>query len=270
MGAFSFQHWSTSREGSTILLIHGFTGNAESWRRVASYLGNDKTIIAVNLPGHHPTTPNTTEPESFVEAIDDLADTLRSGGQTALHVAGYSLGGRVALGLAVRHPNLVRCATLIGVNPGLRTSEERRARLAMEQGWIDKLEAEGMKSFVSGWEEMPIFATQVDLPSETRDEQRKVRLGHSPEALAKSIRVFGLGAMPNYWPVLADLPMPHSFVAGEKDTKFAAIARKVAIEAPDATAQIVHGAGHNVVLEEPEIVASMIALQCKPRKTVRS
>ena len=60
-------------------------------------------------------------------------------------------------------------------------------------------------------------------------------------------------------PAIARCPVPATWVAGERDEKFAAIAQAMAGRMPDAEAVIVPGAGHNVVFERPEAVLSLIS-----------
>ena len=85
------------------------------------------------------------------------------------------------------------------------------------------------------------------------------RLRHDPHGLARSLRILGLGRMPDLWPRLPALELPVRLVVGERDEKFCTIARKMADRLAHATIEIVPGAGHNVGLERPEALAAILA-----------
>jgi 2-succinyl-6-hydroxy-2,4-cyclohexadiene-1-carboxylate synthase len=171
---------------------------------------------------------------------------------------GYSLGARLALGLLVRHPDLFTSATLIGVNPGLVDPDARAARAARDEEWARLLETEGLDSFVAAWEALPLFSTQGRLPERVLKRQRRIREGHDPAGLARSLRVVGLGAMPDYGPELDRLELPIRLVVGERDTKFRALAGAMAERLPRSRTIVVPDAGHNVVLEDPIATAALL------------
>ena len=58
--------------------------------------------------------------------------------------------------------------------------------------------------------------------------------------------------MPDLWPSLTTLPVPVTFVAGERDAKFAALAARAVAQAPRAALRVVPGAGHDLCLECPK------------------
>ena len=194
----------------------------------------------------------------FESEVDRLADEL-SANAPAYHLAGYSLGGRVALGLVVRHPHLFRSATLIGAHAGLESESERAERRRTDEQLGQILERLGIAVFVSEWESIPLFASQKTLPPDVLEKQRRSRLLHDPNELARSLRVTGLGVMPSYWEALPSIRVPTTFVAGSLDEKFMKLAERMSALVPDATLEIVPGAGHNVVLEKPEALAVILS-----------
>jgi 2-succinyl-6-hydroxy-2,4-cyclohexadiene-1-carboxylate synthase len=70
------------------------------------------------------------------------------------------MGGRVALGLLVRHPDLFSAATLIGASPGLADPAERAARGVRTRSGPGCWKRRGLGTFVAAWEALPLFATQ--------------------------------------------------------------------------------------------------------------
>src|SRR5262245_55609641 len=106
------------------VLLHGFTGSAESWRGIDG--------IAVALPGHR-RERIAPQLKSWNEVIDALARDLRSLAPCA--ITGYSMGARLALGLLVAYPELFTRATLIGASPGLASEGEKIVRRASDDAW---------------------------------------------------------------------------------------------------------------------------------------
>lgn len=229
------------------VLLHGFTGTPSSWANVAAHL--DAPVFAPLLVGHG----NPAEPggATFEEEVDRLADLVRARAFEEAHLVGYSLGARLALGLLVRHPGLFTRATLIGVNPGLDGAEARALRLASDARWLELLTVEGLERFVDEWSSQPMFASQPT-------SERTRRLQHTAAGLAVALRGLGLGVMPDWSPSLSRLRLPVTFVAGEADSKFVDLARLCAERSGQGRVEIVERSGHNVVLERPGAIASLL------------
>ena len=244
---------------TTAVLIHGFSGSPESWRSVAARL--DMPSYAPAVCGHgtgSPTAPATVDGCSFEAEVDRLASVVREAAPAPRYVAGYSLGGRLALGLLVRHPSLFLGAALIGTNPGIDGGTERAARSAADDDWARCIEEQGVAAFDRKWSALPLFESQGRLGAETVAEQRRIRLGHDPGALAAAMRALSLGAMPDYRSFLPMISCPVELIAGGLDAKFVALARQMEEELPQATVQIVDGVGHNLPLEAPAQLADLL------------
>ncbi len=241
-----------------LALIHGFLGSPASWREVERHLPPIEDVRRISLPGHGlPPSPSPSRAADFDALIDELADSLGREGGADLVLAGYSMGARVALHLALRTPHRIRAALLLGGDPGLDAPRERQERRRWEEKLQATLREGGMATFVAHWEALPLFASQRELSLEDQDRQRQIRLGHDPEALAAALDIVGLGRMPSAWPALSGLASPPlRFLAGAKDAKYVDIGRRMAALAPAASFDEVPGAGHNLILETPERVAA--------------
>jgi 2-succinyl-6-hydroxy-2,4-cyclohexadiene-1-carboxylate synthase len=247
-----------------LALLHGFTGSPASFRAVTVALPQGAVVAAPLLVGHGAPSADGGV-NGFEGEVDRLASLLRAGA-SAWHLAGYSLGGRLALGLLVRHPELFTGATLIGASPGLASEGERAERRATDERWCTLLEERGIEAFVADWEAQPLLAPGADLGEEARRGQRKERLANEPLGLARSLRLTGLGAMPSYWEALGRIAVPTTLMVGARDAKFTGIARRMADRLPGSTLEIVPGAGHSVLLERPDAVARVLgtALGARP------
>lgn len=259
-----------------LVLLHGFTGSPESWtavRRILREPGSQarehptptsRTSARGRDPAYAPAlighdgTAGPPEIGSFHDEVDRLAMAIDHRGLAGAHLAGYSMGGRLALGLLVRHPTLFRSATLIGTSPGLSDPADRAARAARDEEWARLLDEEGLNTFVAAWEALPLFGTQADLPRDVVDRQRRIRESHDPRGLARSLRVAGLARMPDYRPFLDAIHVPVRLVVGARDVKFRTLAEAMAERLTTMPLTVVPDAGHNVVLEKPAEVAALL------------
>lgn len=250
-----------------LVLLHGFAGTPEVWQPVLEHLPEElrRDAWAPALAGHGIAAP-ISGPDSFEAEVERLAAGLDElvgpdrPNRELPHLVGYSLGGRLALGLLARHRERFSGATLIGANPGLDppglgTPEERVARRAADERWARQLEEEGLQAFLDAWEAQPLFASQTP---EQRREQRRLRSDLEPRALAAAHRALSLAGMPDYRPDLAKLDLPVTLVAGEADPKFHRLALEMAKALPRTEVHLVPRVGHNVVLEAPRAVAEII------------
>ena len=244
---------------TTAVLIHGFSGSPESWRGVAARL--EMPSYAPAVCGHgagSPPAPATVGGCSFEAEVDRLASVVREAAPAPRYLAGYSLGGRLALGLLVRHPSLFLGAALIGANPGLDSETERAARSAADEDWARCIEEQGVAAFDRKWSALPLFESQGRLAAETVAEQRGIRLGHDPGALAAAMRALSLGAMPDYRSFLPTISCPVELIVGALDAKFIGLARQMVEQLPVAKLRVVDGVGHNVPLEAPAELARLL------------
>lgn len=237
------------RAGLPLVLLHGFTGTGEFWLPAAGLLPRRRCIIP-DLPGHGATDAPLPPGEWRLDrAADALAALLDRLGVGRFALAGYSMGGRLALSVALRHPRRVAALALVGASPGIAARAERDERAADDLALADAIERDGIEAFSRQWEANALFATQAQLPPALREAMRSQRLGQDPARLAAALRAFGTGLQPPVHGELPRLAMPVLVMAGEHDAKFGAIARDMAARIPGAALAIAAGAGHAVPLE---------------------
>jgi 2-succinyl-6-hydroxy-2,4-cyclohexadiene-1-carboxylate synthase len=241
----------------TLALIHGFLGLPESWSEVVRALRAREPIVRPTLLGHGAAAPYDVT--TFDAEVDRLAASLRERRVTRAHVAGYSMGARIALVLAARHPDLVARLTLVGATAGIDDDDERRVRAVADDRLARTLRAGGLPAFVRDWEAMQLFTTQQRLPAELRARHRARRLSHDAARVARALEVLSPGRMPVMTSSLARIDVPVTLVAGALDPKFASIARAIAPLFPRARVEIVDDAGHDVCLERPRVLAALLS-----------
>jgi 2-succinyl-6-hydroxy-2,4-cyclohexadiene-1-carboxylate synthase len=158
----------------------------------------------------------------------------------------------------VNRPDVVSALILEGASPGMRTPEEREARVASDEKLALMLETEGIEPFVDFWQAVPLFASQAKLPPEIWDRQRAGRLANSTRGLANSLRGMGTGSQEPLHDRLGELRVPVLAMAGEYDTRYTDTAREMAAAIPGATMAVIEGGGHAAHLEQPESFSALV------------
>lgn len=87
--------------GRKLLLIHGLGGSWQSWSTISEALSDDRTIIAVDLPGHG-ATPTEADSGTFDGLVRSVERYITDNGLTGIDVVGSSMGARIVLELARR------------------------------------------------------------------------------------------------------------------------------------------------------------------------
>jgi len=252
-------HYQMTGDGPPLLLLHGFTGSSDNWTPLIPTFTAHFQTITVDLLGHGQTTaPSDPERYAMAEAATDLVELLNQLRPEPVHLLGYSMGGRLALYLALHYPVHFQSLILESASPGLRTQAERNDRVKRDHTLADKIENDGIPAFVQYWESLPLFRTQQRIATSVREQLHQQRLRNDSRGLANSLRGMGTGVQPSLWDRLANLNIPVLLLTGALDTKFVAIAKQMAKSLPDATLSVIPDAGHTIHLEQPGIFSGAV------------
>jgi 2-succinyl-6-hydroxy-2,4-cyclohexadiene-1-carboxylate synthase len=238
--------------GPPVALLHGFAQTRRCWGPLADVLAGTHRTILLDAPGHGGSPLAGADLPCGAAAV---AATLRDAAATPAHVLGYSMGGRLALQVALDHPSAVRSLVLLGATPGIEDPAERAARRDRDAALAARIERIGVARFCQEWLAQDLFS---DLPVWARFEPE--RRENRADALAASLRAAGTGSMEPLWARLGELSVPVLCVTGARDERFTATAaRMVAAIGPNARAVVVPGAGHAAHLVAPDQVATAVS-----------
>lgn len=244
--------------GPALLLLHGFSGDLATWDFLLPHLQGFR-VLRLDVIGHgksqSPADPGRYGMDAAVADIEALLDALGVG---SFAVVGYSMGGRLALHLALALRQRMWALVLESASPGIEDPSERAARARADDDLADSIERHGLETFVDRWQAQPLFASQARLPAAVREWERRRRLGQPARGLANSLRGMGAGRQEWLLPRLGELDMPALVLAGALDEKYAALAPVLAEAIPGARCEIVPQAGHAVHLERPEAFAASL------------
>lgn len=227
-------------EHPTVVWLHGFLGSAEEWLELAVQLPNFAHLL-VDLPGHGGSAELSVADFAVVDA--SLRDTLKHYAISSYALIGYSLGGRVAMYHAVQDPAGLRALLVEGGNPGLKTQDERTARIEHDTRWAERFRSQPLREVLSDWYRQPVFAELNEAERECLVELRSSQMG---EPLAAMLEATSLGKQPLITPSLKTLAIPFVYLCGERDAKF----QQLAVES-DLPARIIADAGHNAHRANP-------------------
>ena len=235
----------------TVVLLHGFGGTRHGWDLVSDRLDRERyRPLALDLRGHG--DARARRPITFAHCVADVA----AAAPARFVLCGYSLGGRIALHVALAHPERVSRLVLVASTAGIEDPALRAERRAADERFAAQTERDSIAAFAERWMRRPLFA---GTPPAAAQHWRNDLLRNDPAALAAALRGLGVGAMAPLWERLADLAMPATIVAGERDERYAAIGRRLQAALPDARLVVVPGAGHGLPREAPQAVAAAIA-----------
>lgn len=249
-----------------IVLLHGFMQSGDGWWVVAPHLAQDHCVYAFDLIGHGASDkPAQRDSYSLAREADAVAAFLAevvepaaaasmpaSGIRHRAHLLGYSMGGRVALEVALQHGDLLYSLVLESASIGPVDEGEREQSAQRDAAWAQRLRAESIEEFVSYWETLPLFATQQRLSESLGRAVRAERLANEAEIMANVIEGMGQHTMRLRSETMAMLECtwtPVFYLCGTRDEKYRLLAEEFLKEGFEAKAIM---AGHNTHLEAPE------------------
>jgi pyruvate dehydrogenase E2 component (dihydrolipoamide acetyltransferase) len=112
VGGRTLRYLQQGDGGQPALLVHGFAGNLNNWLFNQAVLASDRTVYALDLPGHGLSSKEVGDGslETLANVVRDWLDTL---GLPRVHLIGHSMGGGIALAMALRYPDRLLSCTLI-------------------------------------------------------------------------------------------------------------------------------------------------------------
>ncbi|MBC8478897.1 MAG: 2-succinyl-6-hydroxy-2,4-cyclohexadiene-1-carboxylate synthase [FCB group bacterium] len=234
-----------------VLLLHGFTGSMFVWDEIIPDIPNP--VITMDMPGHGLTTPVVPDAAMcFTDVVDTLADFIRGLPCNQVHLCGYSMGGRLALALAMEHPQNIASLILESASPGLKALSERDKRKNRDAE-LAELITRDFPAFLTIWQSLPMFSNQRDRNVSEWEKVKKIRENCFPPGLAWSLKTCGTGAQPSYWDKLSGLDIPVLLITGEEDQKFTAIAEEMKGLIPDGEHKSIRRSGHTTHLDQKKL-----------------
>ena len=233
-----------------VLLLHGLGSSGDDWSFQTPVLAGRYRVLAVDLPGHHRSTPapGRTSIARMAAVVLRALDALSV---DEAHVVGLSLGGCVALTLAIEAPSRVRSLVLVNTFARLRPSGPRAA-----------LRGAG-RLLLALAAPMPVLARYIAAESFPGIDQEALRQRATARLAQNSRRryVSCLAAALAFdvRDRLGAIRCPTLVVAGTRDATVPHAAKELlARSIPEARLSLVEGAGHVTPCDRPEAFNALV------------
>lgn len=234
--------------GPALVLGQSLGTSTILWDRAVPLLKEHFTIISVDLPGHGESPPATG---SFTvgELADAVAETATHAGFEQFYYAGVSLGGQVALELALRHPSRALGVAIICSSAHIGSEDAWRERAAM-------VRTQGTPALVAGSAERWFAPGFIDAQPEAAGALLRALAFADDESYALCCEAL---ATSDIRPRLADIDVPVLALWGEHDVVISPEeARSVAESVRRGTGVEIAGAAHLAPVENPGAVAAAL------------
>lgn len=236
--------------GPVVVLVHGYPLDGAMWSGVARLLSDRYRVLKLDLPGRGG-TPSAGSPgmESYADFVEAV---IRQAGEP-VGLAGFSMGGYVALALMKRHPSEVRALALVDT----RASADDDAGKAKRDEAIAKVEADGVAPIADamlGKLLAPSSASKADLV----ERVRRIILRQRPETVAADL--VAMKERPDSSASLREITVPTLVVVGDQDVLTPPADSQTMVDAvPGARLVTVPEAGHLTPVEQPKAVARALS-----------
>lgn len=247
-GDWNYKVWG-DRKNPVLVFLHGFLGSHQYWQTVCSCLSKDYYCVAPDLPGHG----NTAIPHFFYsikEMSESLALFIKTLGICSYSLAGYSMGGRIALYTALVSSENINSLILESASPGIKGTLDREQRVRNDKKWAQKLISGPIEVFLKEWYQQPILKSLTN--HALFGDLILARKNNNNLSAAQCLTGMSQGKQPDLWPCLPELKIPTLLIAGEKDKKYVSLMDKMNGQIENSRLIKIKNSGHNCHFENPK------------------
>lgn len=236
-------HYEITGLGKPVLFIHGLGSSARDWELQVPAFCEQYQVVAFDLRGHGQ-SGKPPGPYSIPLFAADAAGLMQGLGLDPAHVVGISLGGMVALQLAVSHPSLVRSLTVVNAGPEfiVRTIQDRLQ--VLQRQLIVRL---------LGMRKMGEVLSQRLFPKPEQEDLRRLFVERWAENDPRAYRDAMMAIVG--WSVsdqLGDIKCPTLVIAADHDYTPVAAKEAYVTRLPHAELAVIADSRHATPVERPE------------------
>jgi pimeloyl-ACP methyl ester carboxylesterase len=256
---FHYVEWGTSAD-PPVVALHGITGHARTWDDEAGVLATTRRVLVLDQRGHGDSDPAPDGDYSDEALLGDLVAFVEALGLRRCSLLGLSLGGRVAINFAGRHP--ARVERLVVVDIGPEIAPAGRARVgALMAGAPERFET--VQDAIAHMRANNPRYTDAMLHHRARHAVRPLPDGgvtwKYDRALREAIRQGRMRVPADLWPQWRAIACPTLLVRGaESDVLSETTAKRMIDALPAARLVVVPGAGHTVPGDQPAAFQSLL------------
>ena len=246
-------HTDITGQGQPLVLIHGLFGSYENLGVIARALQQDFQLINVDLRNHG-RSPKASEMD-YPQMAEDVFTTLTQLGITQCAVLGHSMGGKVAMQMALSQPERIRKLILADISPVV--NEPRHQRILQGLASIDLLQLTDRKHADSLLQPFvdELGVRQFLLKNLYKDQQDQFQWRFNLTALIENYQQL-LAAPTATGPYTGDT----LFIKGGNSDYIQAAHQPLILQLfPTASAKIIQGTGHWLHAEKPAAFSKIVS-----------
>ncbi len=240
------------------IFLHGFLGVPTDWAEVVVNvkldLSGTKTEAEIHVPDYF-NRPNLGPKNSFDSVATEFVNWIDSNTKNERKIlVGYSLGGRLALHIFERNPNLFERLICISTHPGFKASQdvEKKEREVSDQFWADSFLHDEWAAVIQKWNKQPVFADGAIEPERDGSLFRR-------DLLAKALTNWSLSKQNDKRLLLKKYHQKISWVVGGNDKKLIDIWQQMKQDGIDIPLEIITAAGHRIHFDNARPLATYIS-----------
>ena len=250
-------NWYEHGHGRTLVLLHGWATSAAVFTEMAELLGENFRMLIPDLPGHGKSTPSPDN--DLVGIAADLSCWLAAVSRTPIMLAGWSLGGMIALQLISQRKLQVERLALIGTTP--RFTQDDDWLFGLPAGQVHALARNLRRRFETTLADFfaLAFSSEKISPERLREIRNfAVKRSSAPDRQA-ALGLLGMLAVQDQRDILPAIKTPALVLHGDQDqvAPFAA-GRYLAEKLPNGQLLNFSGIGHAPFLSQPQVAAAKI------------
>jgi len=245
--------FGAAADSTPLLLVMGSSGTMDMWSpEFVNDLAQGREVVVFDNRG----MGETTDPGGayqFSQLADDTAGLITALGNDSMDVLGWSMGGMVAIELTVRYPELVsRLVSYAGSAGGPKAVPMSKKTLAVMTDMSGSVEERGMRLLT------------LLFPQSYRDANPKYyesfpQTTEQMSAAAIERQDQAIGEWKGVWSGLGGISCPTLFVTGAEDViEPPQNAKLMAAAVPGAELEVVPGAGHGLMYQDPQKLAGVV------------
>jgi len=243
-------NYAVTGNGRWLTLIHGAGDNLEAWWNQIPAFSRHYRVLTYDVRGYGQTETPSGEYTTDI-LVQDLHELLKALGIRETYVLGYSMGGRLAVGIALSHPEMVRALIMAnsGVAPIQRDEEQMKEMMRMREQRMKTVEEQGLEPIMDESTAMVFSPGWPEKNREVFEHYKRTRLKNDPKAYLTAMRAMVWGAPP---PDVSGLKCPTLIIGGEKDGLMGAESARASQELMPGSQLKVMATGHASAIEKPE------------------
>jgi len=243
-------NYEIAGSGKWLTLVHGAGDNLEAWWNQLPVFSRHYRVLTYDVRGYGQT--ETPPAEYTIDTlVQDLYELLKALGVDETHLLGYSMGGRIVIGLTLAHPEMV--TALIIANSGLapveRSEEEMKEMMKLREQRMKVVEERGLEAVIEESTAMVFSPGWPEENPEVVERYTSIRLKNDPKAYLTAMRAMVWGAQP---PDVSSIRCPTLIIAGEQDGLMGAASAEASQKMLPGSWLKVMATGHASAIEKPE------------------